>query len=146
MKNSVSQSWTFSLSQLAMEYFSALWSYRNGVLYGHTAEDVNTRELTSMAEEITAAYNTYASDPFAIPMHLSSLFSSKMLEQFLKQDRDTMTCLLCFFRESLETQKEQICCYAESAKDFFKPCSASSLCIAIPAAAIIPTNRQHDQK
>ncbi len=65
--------------------------------------------------------NSITKDQFIIPRHHSSLFTSKTLEQGVKQDIDSMKCWLRSYEEAVATQKEASRRCAEALKHFFKP-------------------------
>jgi hypothetical protein len=58
------------------EYSLAVWDFRNGILHGHTLEEAAALEIDTATKEITEAYARYQKDPFIIPCHLSSLFTT----------------------------------------------------------------------
>lgn len=58
-----------------------LWKFRNGVLHGHSVEEMESKEREWLFQEIIAAYNAYHLDHFIIPDSSRHLFTSKTLKR-----------------------------------------------------------------
>ncbi len=88
---------------------------------GKTFEETRAKEKALLYEEISAAYEAYSNNQFIIPRHLSSLFTSRSLQQRLSQDIDKMQCWIRSYKEGVAVQQENNKRYTESAKAFFLP-------------------------
>ncbi len=97
--------WTSALIRSILEYSSALWSFRNGVVHGHTIVEEKQKRLAALSVEITQAYEQYNQDNFIVSRHLSSLFENPV--QYITQgDIDFQTSWLRTYKEAVITQKE----------------------------------------
>jgi hypothetical protein len=92
-----------------------------GWSYGHTMAEAAAREMAAIDTEIRSAYGEYKQDHFIIPRHLSSLFTSRSLEQRLLLDIDSKQCWLNSYTEAVARQQTVTHRYIESAKNFFQP-------------------------
>jgi hypothetical protein len=113
--------WTSSLIHLILEYFFSLWEFRNGVMHGHTNEEIMVRESNAIASRIHLAYLNYQDDHFHVPNRWQSLFTSKTLDQQLKQDHDTLLCWLRSYDEAVALQRDSTQRFSDAAKTFFQP-------------------------
>jgi hypothetical protein len=110
----------YKLIQHILEYSAALWSFRNGVVHGHTIDEEKSKWLASLASEITQTYEQYAQDNLIISRHLSTLFD-KPLQYILQSDVDFLINWLRMYKEAVATQQEFRCRQSIAARDFFKP-------------------------
>jgi hypothetical protein len=116
--------WTSALIWSILEYSSALWSFRNGVVHGHTIVEEKQKRLAALSVEITQAYEQYNQDTFIVSHHLSSLFD-KPVQYITQGDIDFQTSWLCTYKEAVITQKEFRHRQSIAAREFFKPRKSS---------------------
>jgi ribonuclease HI len=112
--------WISTFIQRVLEYSSALWSFRNGVVHGHTIDEEKSKRLTNLATEITQAYEQYQQDNFIISHNLSTLFD-KPLQYILQGDVDFQISWLRTYKEAVATQQDFRQRQSIAARDFFKP-------------------------
>jgi hypothetical protein len=113
--------WTSSVVTILLSYSSAAWDTRNSILHGKTFEEQRAKEISLLATKISNAYAKYSENPFIVPSHLRSLFTSRTLIQRLSQDIDSLQCWLRSYNEGVLTQQEHTRRSAEAAKKFFQP-------------------------
>jgi hypothetical protein len=112
--------WTSTLIRSILDYSSALWSFWNGVVHGHTKAEGKTKRLAALSAEITQAYEQYHQDNFIISRHLSTLFD-KPLQYITQGDIDFQTSWLRTYKEAVTTQQDFRHRQSIAAREFFKP-------------------------
>jgi hypothetical protein len=112
--------WASYLIQRILEYISSIWTFRNGVIHGHSLAEAQQKIMEGLQKDITTAYEAYQKDPFIVSHQLSSLFH-KPLQILLKKDKDSLTCWLRTYEEAVLHQQEFRRCQSEAAKNFFIP-------------------------
>jgi hypothetical protein len=113
-------SWSSKLVKALLSYTLEIWKYRNGVVHGHTREEMNAKQIETLQSEIAQAYQDYETDHFIISRNLSSLFKST-LEDLLERDIDILQSWIRTYREAVKVQLAHCQRYAQVAKTFFLP-------------------------
>jgi hypothetical protein len=116
-----SSTWTSSLIKLLLDYSFSLWEFRNGALHGFTVDEAAAKEFNVIATRIRLAYQLFEDDPFHVPSRWHSLFTSRTIDQRLRQDYDTLQCWLRSYQEAVNLQLELTQQHSEAARIFFKP-------------------------
>jgi hypothetical protein len=98
------EKWGSSLITLLWEYTRSIWKQRNGIVYGHSEEEVRNKELQKIREEVAIEYVAYTKDNFLISNQFRYLFIKKSQEERQNMDYDSIKCWL---RTVKEAKKEQ---------------------------------------
>jgi hypothetical protein len=96
------EKWGSNIITLLWEYTRSIWKQRNGIVYGHSEEEVRNRELQKLREEVAAEYVAYAMD--LISHQFRYLFTKKSQEERQNMDYDS---IMCWLRTVQEAKKEQ---------------------------------------
>jgi hypothetical protein len=94
-----------ALISFVLDFSLSLWKFRNGVLHGHSVEEMESKERERLFQEIRAAYDAYHLDHFIIPDSSRHIFTSKTLKQILNRDHDSLQCWLRSYNDAVATQK-----------------------------------------
>lgn len=77
----------------------------NGVLHGHSVDEMEAKERGKLIQYIKASHEAYHLDHFIVSNSFCCLFTSKSLIQRLNRDHDSLQCWLWSFNEAVATQK-----------------------------------------
>jgi hypothetical protein len=97
--------WTKHVIIALWKYSQSLWKFRNGVKYGHTAEEAKTKELAHLQQQVTHEFELYEEDPFLISPQFRSLFTNKDLPTRLQMGRDALSSRLRSVKEAKRHQE-----------------------------------------
>ncbi len=136
----MANTWASAIISIILTYSAAIWDTRNGIPHGRTFEEQRAKEVTALSQDITKAYEVYEKDPFIIPRSLSSMFTSRTLQQRLSQDVDSMQCWLRSYNEGILMQQLQTQKKHEAAKKFFLPRKSKRRLSSPPLQPIMVTN------
>lgn len=95
--------WAGNLVKFLLQYSQQLWSYRCGMLHGHTQEETKQRQRDESLQTIQAAYEAYDKDPFHVPNNWRRLFV-RPLTSFANSDRDTLACWIHSYSKACQQQ------------------------------------------
>jgi hypothetical protein len=104
-----------------LTYSASLWKFRCGVLHGHTQEETLRRQTERFHQEIKQAYQEYKADPYIVSTRDRSTFTSRSLEERLKQGLDSLASWLRTYQGARQAQMRTTAFLAESVKNFFRP-------------------------
>jgi hypothetical protein len=96
--------WAVKVIKALWTYSTALWKFRNSVVYGATKEDAKAKELEHLHQRVRHEYHLFSNDPFLVSPQFASLFSKKSLQERLRMDIDSMTCWLRSVEEAKHHQ------------------------------------------
>ncbi len=114
------RAWSAGLVQGLLDYSLSLWAFRCALLHGHSKEESHQKFLLSLQQQVTAAYQDYADDPFIVAQNLWHIFYTP-LSQHLLQVVDSLKCFLSTYEVALEQQKHIRLQHTKAAQQFFLP-------------------------
>jgi hypothetical protein len=126
-----SKAWTRQLVQTLLEHTASLWQYRNGIIYGHTIDQVRALALHDLSHQVHLAFDEYAADPFHIPLMWCHLFHGT-LDSLLRSSRDAMQCWLHYFHEAALVQHVNFKDDRDIAGRYFHQCRSSMRAMGLP--------------
>jgi hypothetical protein len=95
--------WASYLVLNILQYSHALWTFRCGVLHGHTQDENTKKHREDLLEQIRLAFEEYEVDPFHVPSDWRRLFF-RPFHLFLSSDRDTLQCWLRSYSKAKQQQ------------------------------------------
>jgi hypothetical protein len=113
--------WAVKVIKALWTYSTALWKFRNSVVYGATKEDAKAKEMEHLHQRVRHEYHLLANDPFLVSPQLASLLSKKSLQERLRMDIDSMTCWLRSVEEAKHHQTNFRASLSKLSGRFFKP-------------------------
>jgi hypothetical protein len=104
-----------------LTYSTSLWQFRCGVLHGHTLEETSRKQTDKLHQQIIQAYQDYKADPYVVSANERSIFTSRSLEERLKQGTDSLASWLRTYQGARKAQTLSTAFLAKSARTFFQP-------------------------
>lgn len=100
------QYWSSLMVSLLWKYSLSLWGYRNAVVHGSNYEESTFKRLQEIQSKVSAAYDTFSSDPNPfLPRH-HYLFNTPLRTR-LRSSYDNMQCFLHSVMEAQHVLQHQ---------------------------------------
>jgi hypothetical protein len=114
-----STKWAGQLIGFLLHYSQQIWTFRGGVVHGHTVEESHRLQRVDAIIQVQAAFEEYHHDPFHVPSHWRHLFS-RPIQYLISSDKDTLACWLRSYSEAVQQQALSQLQQKQQSKLFFK--------------------------